>query len=187
MNRLEMRTKVRRTVNDLVLEKGFVSPLDVFLRLGKVTPKQVEEWRYGRVPCLERVLHGNLSQFSFIMLSVREKARELELRPSHTAYMRWGKGPKRPLRFSKSGDPNIELHYATHFLPNTPHPSLPQWKKELDEGEARLARRKAELNGMTTAKGFQGSLKPHSNPNRVGRNDPCPCGSGKKHKKCCGA
>jgi uncharacterized protein len=22
---------------------------------------------------------------------------------------------------------------------------------------------------------------------RVGRNDPCPCGSGKKHKKCCGA
>lgn len=22
---------------------------------------------------------------------------------------------------------------------------------------------------------------------RVGRNEPCPCGSGKKHKKCCGA
>ena len=21
---------------------------------------------------------------------------------------------------------------------------------------------------------------------RVGRNDPCPCGSGKKHKQCCG-
>jgi uncharacterized protein YecA (UPF0149 family) len=20
---------------------------------------------------------------------------------------------------------------------------------------------------------------------RVGRNDPCPCGSGKRHKKCC--
>jgi uncharacterized protein YecA (UPF0149 family) len=23
--------------------------------------------------------------------------------------------------------------------------------------------------------------------NKVGRNDPCPCGSGKKHKKCCAA
>ena len=23
--------------------------------------------------------------------------------------------------------------------------------------------------------------------NRVGRNDPCPCGSGKKYKNCCGA
>jgi SWIM/SEC-C metal-binding protein len=22
---------------------------------------------------------------------------------------------------------------------------------------------------------------------RIGRNDPCPCGSGKKYKKCCGA
>ena len=26
----------------------------------------------------------------------------------------------------------------------------------------------------------------HEGP-RVGRNDPCPCGSGKKYKKCCGA
>ena len=24
-------------------------------------------------------------------------------------------------------------------------------------------------------------------PGKVGRNDPCPCGSGKKHKRCCGA
>jgi uncharacterized protein YecA (UPF0149 family) len=22
---------------------------------------------------------------------------------------------------------------------------------------------------------------------KIGRNDPCPCGSGKKHKKCCGS
>jgi hypothetical protein len=26
----------------------------------------------------------------------------------------------------------------------------------------------------------------HTNP-KTGRNDPCPCGSGKKYKKCCGA
>ena len=29
-------------------------------------------------------------------------------------------------------------------------------------------------------------VPPRSSP-KVGRNDPCPCGSGKKHKKCCGA
>ncbi len=29
--------------------------------------------------------------------------------------------------------------------------------------------------------------KPVLNPGRVGRNEPCPCGSGKKYKKCCGA
>jgi len=29
-------------------------------------------------------------------------------------------------------------------------------------------------------------VKPAENPNRaIGRNDPCPCGSGKKYKKCC--
>jgi len=28
--------------------------------------------------------------------------------------------------------------------------------------------------------------KPRRNAPKVGRNDPCPCGSGKKHKKCCG-
>lgn len=26
----------------------------------------------------------------------------------------------------------------------------------------------------------------HSDKKEVGRNDPCPCGSGKKYKKCCG-
>ena len=29
-------------------------------------------------------------------------------------------------------------------------------------------------------------VKPLEAANIVGRNDPCPCGSGKKYKKCCG-
>lgn len=34
--------------------------------------------------------------------------------------------------------------------------------------------------------GEPGKLKPFMRPEqKVGRNDPCPCGSGKKHKKCC--
>lgn len=32
-----------------------------------------------------------------------------------------------------------------------------------------------------------GKLKPITRPgSRIGRNDPCPCGSGRKYKKCCG-
>jgi SWIM/SEC-C metal-binding protein len=27
---------------------------------------------------------------------------------------------------------------------------------------------------------------PIKSGNKIGRNDPCPCGSGKKYKKCCG-
>jgi hypothetical protein len=77
--------------------------------------------------------------------------------------------------------------YAYCVISNTPHPSLPQWKKELDEEEARLANREAELNRMASTAGFMGGSKPYTNQNKVGRNDPCPCGSGKKYKKCCGA
>ncbi|MBD2870794.1 SEC-C metal-binding domain-containing protein [Paenibacillus arenilitoris] len=81
-----------------------------------------------------------------------------------------------------------ESIYAYCVISNTPHPSLSQWKKELDEEEARLAGREAELNRMAVTAGFHGGLnKPYTNPSKVGRNDPCPCGSGKKHKKCCGA
>ena len=29
--------------------------------------------------------------------------------------------------------------------------------------------------------------EPRSNASKIGRNDPCPCGSGKKYKKCCGS
>ncbi|MGE3189469.1 MAG: SEC-C metal-binding domain-containing protein [Vicinamibacterales bacterium] len=28
--------------------------------------------------------------------------------------------------------------------------------------------------------------EPYRAPPKVGRNEPCPCGSGKKYKKCCG-
>lgn len=42
-----------------------------------------------------------------------------------------------------------------------------------------------------TSEGFAGSgqtvRKPVVRNDKVGRNDPCPCGSGKKYKKCCGA
>ena len=38
-----------------------------------------------------------------------------------------------------------------------------------------------ELSTTTTT-----SNKPVRNEEKVGRNDPCPCGSGKKYKKCCG-
>ena len=40
-----------------------------------------------------------------------------------------------------------------------------------------------------TSEGFGGENKSVRKPavsNKVGRNDPCPCGSGKKYKKCCG-
>jgi uncharacterized protein YecA (UPF0149 family) len=31
------------------------------------------------------------------------------------------------------------------------------------------------------------STPPSGSSHKIGRNDPCPCGSGKKYKKCCGS
>lgn len=114
-------------VHQLIWEKGYASTLDLFLKMEKISPKLVEEWRFGRVPYLERVLHGNLGQFSFIMKEFRKTAREMYLKESYKAYMSWGKGPKRPLRFSKSGDSQVEKHYATYYV-QPPKPEQAQLK-----------------------------------------------------------
>jgi hypothetical protein len=55
-----------------------------------------------------------------MMKEFRATASELNLKESWTAYRNWGKGPKRPLRFSKSGDAQIERRYATHYVKTRP-------------------------------------------------------------------
>lgn len=56
----------------------------------------------------------------------------------------------------------------------------------LDEGAARsphallLPRKIAELRAARTATG------PATRRAKIGRDDPCPCGSGKRYKRCCG-
>lgn len=51
---------------------------------------------------------------------------------------------------------------------------LPQWKEIYSEEE--LKRLYKEQKESTTIR----------KEKKIGRNDPCPCGSGKKYKKCCG-
>ncbi len=53
--------------------------------------------------------------------------------------------------------------------------TLPQWDKIFSD-EKRKELYKIQKSSKTVVK-----------PPKVGRNDPCPCGSGKKYKKCCGA
>ena len=67
-----------------------------------------------------------------------------------------------------------------HVQPETPEEPAP----ELD------LRHKEEDQGLSYSGGSEAEA-PKATPARarrqVGRNDPCPCGSGKKYKKCCGA
>ena len=55
------------------------------------------------------------------------------------------------------------------------------WLYELEEWDALLSADER----TTIRKQFNEDHRAVST--KVGRNDPCPCGSGKKYKKCCGA
>jgi hypothetical protein len=61
---------------------------------------------------------------------------DLKLVPSVTAYVRWGKGPKQRLRFTKTGDPKLEEAYARHFVwPGKGPFHPPQPRKTTDSKE----------------------------------------------------
>src|SRR5580692_154598 len=105
-----------RAVEGLLREKGFVAPLELFIRMDLLSPESVENWRRGRVPYLEKVIRCNLSKASRILRILRMHAHDLDLKPSLTVYKRWTKGSRPLLRFSKTGDHNVEDAYARHFV-----------------------------------------------------------------------
>ena len=58
---------------------------------------------------------------------------------------------------------------------------------DLEEAFQRKKRRELEQARMAGSGDQQGVQQVVRGAAKVGRNDPCPCGSGKKYKKCCGA
>jgi hypothetical protein len=93
-----------------------VAPVEVLIRMDLLEPARLEDWRRGRVPYLERVDRCNLTRLSRLLRILRFHVHDLRLVPSVTTYVRWGKGPRQPLRFTRTGDPRLERAYATHFL-----------------------------------------------------------------------
>jgi len=50
----------------------------------------------------------------------------------------------------------------------------------------RAGRKRSKRGKEALIRSVQNRLRPQRQAAPVGRNDPCPCGSGKKWKKCCG-
>ena len=121
--------KVARAVNGILEGGNVVTPVDVLVGMALLTREHLEDWRRGRVPFLERVINCNLMRLGRLLRILRFHAHDLNLKPSWTAYMRWGKGPKQRLRFTKTGDPKLEEAYATHFVwpgKGAFHPPVPK-------------------------------------------------------------
>lgn len=113
--------------------QGYVSPVDVLLRLGWLAPAHLDQWRQGRIECLERAVQASLGKQTTAMGTLRAWASRRGLRPSETRYIARTRD-RRHLRFSVSARPEIERAYRTHWV----SPELSERK------QARLAEREGE-------------------------------------------
>jgi hypothetical protein len=116
MNNTDLEKNIKRIISELSEGKGYICSIDVLLGLNYLTRTDYEKWRNGQVECLEKICQTNLSKLTTINKIIRQVATKMKLEPSLTVYNKYGKGPKQRLRFSKSGDFNIEKAYSTHFL-----------------------------------------------------------------------
>jgi len=60
-------------------------------------------------------------------------------------------------------------------------------EEDVERLEAERRRQQIDLNKVGGQGDAAGKLPVTRDDDKVGRNDPCPCGSGKKYKKCCGS
>jgi hypothetical protein len=111
-----IESKVVAAAEFALTKKGYVTAIDVFVGTRALSEAQVKLWRNGSVPYLERVINSGLGSISRSMKVFRNWAKAKGLSPSETVYYSHGKKAKALLRFSKSGDSNIEKAYRTHFV-----------------------------------------------------------------------
>jgi hypothetical protein len=111
-----MFPRIERAVAAILVEGNVVAPVDVLVRMDILAPKDLEDWRFGRLPYLERVIQSSLSRLSRLLRILGLHCHDLNLVPSHTAYVKWGKRPRTPLRFTKNREERLEKIYARHFV-----------------------------------------------------------------------
>ena len=141
MNNADLIKKVNDSVYHQCQRRGYAAPVDVLMDIGILPKQKYEDWRFGKVDYLERVCTVNLNKLSSVLHQMRVYAKKADLKPSFCYYKRWGvkkkwgqgKKPVIPLRFSKSGDPEIEKWYATHFVDTKQIAALKEQQAQKDQ------------------------------------------------------
>ena len=84
-------------------------------------------------------------------------------------------------------DGNPQAHQPSHSAVPIPTRAPSTTIDELEREFQRKKKRELELAHAASASTGSNGNSPRVTGEKVGRNDPCPCGSGKKYKKCHGA
>ena len=116
MNRTHLKNEILNISNQLIQDKGFICSIDILRELDYLNEAQIKDWRFGKIQYLEKICGKNLGTLSFINKTIKEISRDRKLKPSWTAYNKFGKGIKTRLIFSKTRNENIENAYATHYI-----------------------------------------------------------------------
>lgn len=122
MNEKELIGVVHSSVYHQCQKRGYAAPVDVLMDIGVLSKENYENWRFGKIPYLEKVCSVNLRRLGFILHQIQLYAKKSGYKESLTFYKQWGtkntKNGQRaiPLRFSKSGSPIVEKAYSTHYL-----------------------------------------------------------------------
>jgi hypothetical protein len=115
--------RVTKATHALLAEHKQVSPAAVLMKMGMLSEADFLAWRVGRIPYLEKVIHGSLGKVSRILRILAQHAAQRGLVPVLAHYMGPGRARAVHLRFSKSGERVIEEAYRRHFVPPLARPS----------------------------------------------------------------
>jgi hypothetical protein len=124
--RTKLEQRVHRAADAALVRQHYVSAIDVLCGMGLLPSSAVDLWRKGRIDFLEREIQGSPNKIASSMAIFRQWAQEKGLKETETNYVQAARFGTVPLRFSESGDPQIEKSYRTHYL----SPALTERKQQ---------------------------------------------------------
>jgi hypothetical protein len=112
----KLEERVYRAAEAALVHQHYVSAIDVLCGMGLLASSAVDSWRKGRVEFLESEIQGSPNKISSSIAIFQRWAQEKGLKPSEAEYVRHARSGTVPLQFSKSGDPQIEKVFRTHYV-----------------------------------------------------------------------
>ncbi|MGN0844877.1 MAG: SEC-C metal-binding domain-containing protein, partial [Kiritimatiellia bacterium] len=141
---------------------------------------------YGQRDPLIEFKREAYSLFEHLMLSIKTRISSGLFRASTSVenmqnFMAQIRRPRRIQLTSPSSDGNGQIAPAPHPAAETPRPATAPASQKTDAAFDSLLNRVAANTASRPA-----AISNATGVHKVGRNDPCPCGSGKKYKNCHG-
>ena len=121
-----VETRVARIAEALLAEQGSVRPVEVLVALGWLAQPNVDRWKRGRVPSLDRCVGVDADKVAAALAALQHWAEDHALKPSEADYQ--------DLQFTADGDADVERAYRTHWAST----DIPETMVERPRGHRRI-------------------------------------------------